>query len=119
MRNIIAAAILALFLVTASIPSYLSILGGSVNAVIGTSFTAENANITKVDAELEQALREKIDRTSTDFPGYDGYKFNLDEIGHDSFELDRRNTCRCSAIDRFRHLTVPIFIQFNKEQQRA
>jgi hypothetical protein len=32
-------------------------------------------------------LRQRIDRIPSDYPGYDEYRYNVDEIGHDPFEL--------------------------------
>ena len=37
--------------------------------------------------KLEDKLRKQIDRIETDHPGYDEYRYNLAEIGHNPYEL--------------------------------
>lgn len=62
--------------------------GGQV--MVGTSFTAEDEDIlgTEEDyTEMENDLREKIDNIETTHPGYDEYRYYLDEIGHNPYEL--------------------------------
>jgi len=65
--------------------------------VLGTSYTAEDEDLKGVETDytkLEDKLRKKIDRIETDHPGYDEYRYNLAEIGHNPYELasllDRR-----------------------------
>ncbi len=62
--------------------------GGQV--MVGTSFTAEDEDIlgTEEDyTEMENDLREEIDNIETTHPGYDEYRYYLDEIGHNPYEL--------------------------------
>lgn len=62
--------------------------GGQV--MVGTSFTAEDEDIlgTEEDyTEMENNLREEIDNIETTHPGYDEYRYYLDEIGHNPYEL--------------------------------
>lgn len=62
--------------------------GGQV--MVGTSFTAEDEDIlgTEEDyTEMENDLREEIDNIETTHPGYDEYRYDLDEIGHNPYEL--------------------------------
>jgi cell wall-associated NlpC family hydrolase len=64
--------------------------GDGFNAVIGTSYTAEDADITGADADytaLESALSARIANIQREYPGYDEYRLSVDEIGHDPFEL--------------------------------
>lgn len=87
---IVGAAVLLLVLLFGGMSSCGSMLTGGFNAVIGTSYTAEDGDITGVDGDytaLETALRQRINRIESDYPGYDEYRYNLDEIGHDPFEL--------------------------------
>ena len=37
--------------------------------------------------KLEQELQKTIENTETDFPDYDEYEYNLEEIGHNPYEL--------------------------------
>lgn len=62
--------------------------GGQV--MVGTSFTAEDEDIlgTEEDyTEMENDLREEIDNIESTHPGYDEYRYYLDEIGHNPYEL--------------------------------
>ncbi len=60
------------------------------DTVLSATYTAYDEDITGVDADyvkLERELQETIDRTEEDFPDYDEYIYNLDEIGHNPYEL--------------------------------
>lgn len=88
---------LVLVILLVSIVSGASLIGsGGGNTMIITSFTAEDEDILAVDADysnLEQALREKIGRIESDYPGYDEYRYDLAEIGHNPFVLAVYLTC--------------------------
>lgn len=86
----IAAAILILVLLFAGLSSCGSMLQGGFTSIVGTSYTAEDEDIIQVEADytaLENGLREQINRIESDYPNYDEYRYTLDEIGHDPFEL--------------------------------
>ena len=58
--------------------------------VLGTSYTAEDEDLKGAETDytkLEDKLRKQIDRIETDHPGYDEYRYNLAEIGHNPYEL--------------------------------
>jgi cell wall-associated NlpC family hydrolase len=77
--------------------------GGGFNAVIGTSYTAEDADITGADADytaLETQLSARIAGIESEYPGYDEYRLFLDEIGHDPFELASYLTAQYNAYTR-------------------
>lgn len=60
------------------------------NTILGTSFTAEDTDLQGADADyevLETALRNRIDNIESEYPGYDEYRYNLAEIGHNPYEL--------------------------------
>jgi len=87
---IIGGGLLLLILLMAGISSCMSMLGGGFNAVIGTSYTAEDADITGADADYtarESQLAARIDNIESEFPGYDEYVYNIDAIGHNPFVL--------------------------------
>jgi len=87
---IILAVVLFVFMLLGGVSSFSNMLMGGLNAVIGTSYTAEDEDILGAEEDytaLETALRRQIDRIESDYPGYDEYRYNLDEIGHDPFEL--------------------------------
>ncbi len=63
---------------------------GGLNAVLGTSFVSEDSDLLQVDAHyaaLEADLDRNIDRIESDYPGYDEYHYEIDEIGHNPYEL--------------------------------
>ena len=63
---------------------------GGLNAVLGTSFVSEDRDLLQVEANyaaLETDLDRSIDRIESDYPGYDEYHYEIDEIGHNPYEL--------------------------------
>jgi cell wall-associated NlpC family hydrolase len=84
------AALLLLIMVIAGVSSCSAMLSGGLNAVLGTSYTSEDADLKDVEQDytgLENALQSKIDNIERDHPGYDDYRYQLDEIGHNPHEL--------------------------------
>ena len=80
-----------LFLILNSVFSALPSLGtGMMNAVVGTSYTAEDEDILGANEDyiaLENELREKIANIERTHPGYDEYRYQVDELGHNPYEL--------------------------------
>lgn len=80
-----------LFIVISSAFSSCSaMLQGGANVIIGSSFTAEDEDILGADADysaLESELRNKISNIERTHPGYDEYRYELDEINHNPYEL--------------------------------
>ena len=71
--------------------------------MVGTSFTAEDEDIlgTEEDyTDMENDLREKIDNIESTHPGYDEYRYHLDEIGHNPYELAAYLTVKYEAYTR-------------------
>lgn len=63
---------------------------GGTQVVLGTSFTAEDEDILGSDEDytaLENDLRSQVDNIESTHPGYDEYRYALDEIGHNPYEL--------------------------------
>ena len=61
-----------------------------MNAVVGTSYTAEDEDILGANEDytaLENELRQKIANIERTHPGYDEYRYNVDELGHNPYEL--------------------------------
>lgn len=70
--------------------SLTTIGNGLIGAVGGTSYVSSDSDIEAVEASytgLEKDLRERMGRIESDYPGYDEYRYSVDEIGHDPFEL--------------------------------
>ena len=80
-----------LFLILNSVFSALPSLGtGMMNAVVGTSYTAEDEDILGANEDytaLENELRQKIANIERTHPGYDEYRYQVDELGHNPYEL--------------------------------
>lgn len=86
----IAAVGLLVLVIAGSVSSCSVLLNGGGNVVLGTSYTAEDEDLKGVETDytkLEDKLRKQIDRIETDHPGYDEYRYNLAEIGHNPYEL--------------------------------
>lgn len=87
---VIVAAVLLLIFLFSGLSSCGSMLAGGFNSIIGSSYTAEDSDITTVDGDysaLEMDLRRQIENVERDYPGYDEYRYFMDEIGHNPFEL--------------------------------
>ena len=81
---------LLVMLIAGMFSSCTAMFAGSGNAVLGTSYTAEDADITGTDADysaLETALDNQISNIESTHPGYDEYRYDLAEIGHNPYEL--------------------------------
>ena len=75
--------------------------GGQV--MVGTSFTAEDEDILGTEEDytsMEDDLREEIDNIESTHPGYDEYRYYLDEIGHNPYELAAYLTVKYEAYTR-------------------
>lgn len=86
----IAAVGLLVLVIAWSVSSCSVLINGGGNVVLGTSYTAEDEDLKGVETDytkLEDKLRKQIDRIETDHPGYDEYRYNLAEIGHNPYEL--------------------------------
>ena len=84
-------ALALLFMVVSGIFSACSTMfQGGTQVVLGTSFTAEDEDILGADEDytaLENDLRSQVDNIESTHPGYDEYRYSLDEIGHNPYEL--------------------------------
>ena len=81
---------LLVMVIAGAFSSCTSMFAGSWNALLGTSYTAEDEDILGTDGDysaLEAALDEQIASIESDHPGYDEYRYDLAEIGHNPYEL--------------------------------
>lgn len=63
---------------------------GGTQIILGTSFTAKEEDIIGADNDykaLEAALRNEINNIERTHSGYDEYRYDLDEINHNPYEL--------------------------------
>ena len=88
---VIVGVFLLLLLLVMSAFSSCSILFSGTTQVSGqTIYTAEDRDIRGAETDykkLEKELDKKIKRTPTDNPGYDEYRYHLDAIEHDPWQL--------------------------------
>ncbi|WP_427910110.1 C40 family peptidase [Pelotomaculum schinkii] len=81
---------LLIIILQSCVASLATIGNGLIGAIGGTSYVSSDSDIEAVEASytgLEKDLREKLSRIESDYPGYDEYRYSVDEIGHDPFEL--------------------------------
>ncbi len=118
-------AITLLFVVIAGAFSSCSVMmQGGLNAVAGTSYASEDKDIIAVDnnyTALENDVQIEIDNIESDYPDYDEYRYNLDEIRHDPHEL----TAYLSALYQYYdpsevqgELQKTLDLQYNLELER-
>ncbi len=86
----IAAFGLIFVMIATGISSCGAMFGGGVATTMMGSYQSLPAELDKSDDAMtirELELQNKIDNIETDYPSYDEYEYNLDEIGHDPFVL--------------------------------
>lgn len=82
--------LIVVLVLSGALTSCSSMMAGSQNIVVDTSFTAQDDQIVAVEndyVDLEEDLQDTIDNIETDHPGYDEYNYQLAEISHNPFEL--------------------------------
>ena len=79
------------FAVVASATSLFTTVGGGIsNAVSGTSYASEDDDLLGADEDysaMERELSQTMADIERDHPGYDEYRYSVDEIGHNPYEL--------------------------------
>ena len=84
------AALLLFIMVSVGLSSCGAMFSGSMNSVLGTSYTSEDSDLVATEqnyAAMENALQSEIDNIENTHPGYDEYRYDLDSIGHNPHEL--------------------------------
>ena len=75
---------------SAGLTSCTAMLSGFQSSYISASYMADEQDICNADlyfTELETDLQMDIGNTETNYPGYDEYRYNIGEIGHNPYEL--------------------------------
>ena len=88
--GIAVAALLLFIMVSAGLSSCGAMFSGMMNGVLGTSYTSEDNDLVATEnnyAAKETELQQRIDNIERDNPGYDEYRYDLDNIGHNPHEL--------------------------------
>lgn len=85
------ALVMLLFLFfAAGFSSCSAMVQGTSSTFIGTTYPSEDEDIYDAEAaykELEEALDEQINSMETTHPGYDEYRYQVDEITHNPYQL--------------------------------
>ena len=87
-----AVAVLSLFLlmVSSGLSSCGAMVQGASPTIIGTTYPSTDTDIYAVDAaytDLENALDRQINNMEFTHPGYDEYRYQVDEISHNPYHL--------------------------------
>ena len=84
------AALLLFIMVSVGLSSCGAMFSGSMNSVLGTSYTSEDSDLVATEqsyAAMENELQQEIDAIESTHSGYDEYRYDLDTIGHNPHEL--------------------------------
>ena len=84
------AALLLFIMISAGLSSCGAMFSGMMNGVLGTSYTSEDSDLVATEnnyAAKETELQQRIDNIERENPGYDEYRYDLDNIGHNPHEL--------------------------------
>ena len=80
-----------LFIIIASLFTTCANMGSGVSSIIVTSsYLAHDEDVDNAElayTEWETDLLLQIGRTEADFPGYDEYRYQIDNVGHNLYEL--------------------------------
>lgn len=77
--------------------------GGAMNAVLGTSYGSEDSDLLGADEDytaLERAMADEIANIESTHPGYDEYRYQVDELGHNPYELASYLTAKFQSYTR-------------------
>ena len=100
----IAVGVLLLFIMVMSgLSSCGAMFSGILNGVLGTSYTSEDSDLVEVEnsyAGLENDLQKEIDNIERIHSGYDEYRYDLENIGHNPHELASYLTAKYQSYTR-------------------
>ena len=81
---------LVLVVLIGALQSCSSIFSGGVAPVVASSYFSDDADMYAAEAaysSMEGNLQNDLNNTENLYPGYDEYRYDLDEIGHDPYVL--------------------------------
>ena len=87
---IVVIVVLIVFFFASCTSSCSSMLAGGFSAAFVPAYKAEDSDIEQSElqwTQMETQLQEDIDNAERDHPGYDEYRYELDAIGHDPFQI--------------------------------
>lgn len=88
--GVVALAVLIVVMCGSMFTSCTAMLSGVQSAIISTCYVADDKEINDSElkyTELETDLQKNIDDTEETHPGFDEYRYNIGEIGHNPYEL--------------------------------
>lgn len=88
--GIIVLLLLLFFLISSVFGSFSGIAAGGTGMVASSTYLAADQDINQAEliyTEWETDLQMQLGNTAASHPGYDEYRYQLDEIGHDPYEL--------------------------------
>ncbi|MDO5425161.1 MAG: NlpC/P60 family protein [Eubacteriales bacterium] len=86
----LAAMVLLFVLIATSLASCGASLQGAASSITGTTYASTDEDIYAVEnaySALEEALNEQINSIESRHPGYDEYRYQVDEISHNPYHL--------------------------------
>ena len=110
-------AALMLMLIMGAFSSCSAAIHGTGSTFIGTTYPSKDADMKGAEEdylELEKKLDEQIRQMESTHPGYDEYRYQLDEIGHDPYQLISHLT---AVYEQFTRGQVKTVIKSLFEQQ--
>ena len=96
-------ALLLFILIMSGLSSCGAMFSGTLNGVLGTSYTSEDSDLVEVEnayAGLESELQREIDNIESTHSGYDEYRYDLANIGHNPHELASYLTAKYQSYTR-------------------
>ena len=83
---------IAIFLaaILGGLSSCAMMVGSGISGMFAATYTATDPAMLDAEAAycaMEEDLQAEIDAIETDYPGYDDYRYDLDDIGHDPYVL--------------------------------
>lgn len=82
--------LLILLVMSACLSSCSAVMGSLSNSSVATSYTSQDSDILAVDrayTQLETDLQNEVNSVETNYPGYDEYRYDLANIGHNQYQL--------------------------------
>ena len=97
---VIGALVLLVIMVFSSLSSCSVMMEGAMGSILGTSYTSEDPDILQTESNytaLESGLRNELANIENTYSGYDEYRYDVDNIGHNPNELISYLTAKFDA----------------------
>ena len=97
---VIGALVLLVIMLFSSLSSCSVMMEGAMGSILGTSYTSEDPDILQTESNytaLESGLRNELANIENTYSGYDEYRYDVDNIGHNPNELISYLTAKFDA----------------------